>query len=68
MGNYQIQATAEGIWLSVQTAVAAVVGWLLIEQVDMETVGAVIIAGAVGSASRPVLGYLFRYLPKPPSA
>ena len=63
--NYEIKTGPEGIWLSIQTAVAAVVGWALSAQADMETVGIVIIAGAVGSTARPVLGYLIRFLPKP---
>lgn len=64
--NYEVKTGAEAIWLSVQTAIAALVGWGLTFG-GMDTVAIVLVASAVGSVARPVLGYLMRFLPKPPS-
>lgn len=62
--NYDIKTGPEGIWLAVQTAAAGLTGWALDGNTDMDTVLIVIVAGAVGSVARPVLGYLIGFLPK----
>lgn len=61
--NYEVKTGAESIWLAVQTAIAGLVGWGL-TQTSMDTVTIVLVAGAVGSVSRPVLGYALSWLPK----
>lgn len=65
MTNYDIKSGAESIWFSVQLAAAAVTGWCLLAYTDMDALAVMPIASAVGSAARPVLGYLIRFLPKP---
>jgi len=62
--NYEVKTGAESVWLSVQTAIAAVIGWQLSAQTDMDTTAIVIVASAIGSAARPVLGYLIAWLPR----
>ena len=62
--NYEVKTGAESVWLSIQTAIAALVGWGMASQTDMDTVGIVLVASAIGSAARPVLGYLIGFLPK----
>ena len=62
--TYEIKRDAESIWFALQTAVAALSGWgPLALGVDAAVV--VIVAGAIGSITRPILGYLIRFLPKP---
>lgn len=62
--NYEVKKDAESIWFSIQTAIASATGWLLLGYTDMDAAAVLPIAVAIGSASRPVLGYLLSLLPK----
>jgi hypothetical protein len=61
--NYEVKTGAEGVWISVQTATAALVAWGL-SQTGMDIVAVGTLAGAAGSIVRPVLGYALSFLPK----
>lgn len=62
--TYDVKTGAESVWLSLQTAIAAVIGWQLSVRTDMDTTAIVIVASAIASAARPVLGYLIGWLPR----
>ncbi len=61
---YVIKGKEESVWVPVQTAIVAVVTTALINS-GVDTTLAGVIGGFFGSISRPVLGYLIGWLPRP---
>ena len=66
METYDIKKESEGVWFTIQTATVAVVGWALLAYTSMDAVVVVPVAAACGTLTRPVLGYITRFLPDPP--
>ncbi len=63
--DYAIKPKEEGGWVGWQTAFGTVVGGLVGYYTGMPEMLAIGVGSFAGASARPVLGYLFRFLPQP---
>ena len=63
--NYELKPQTEGGWIGWQTAFGTVVGGLIGYYTGMPETLTIGIGVFAGASARPVLGYLFRFLPQP---